>query len=156
MRFSVVVSGLTAISFVTASSPATVRDVKAYLKAHPGTRGISFSSPEFIDWQQKDKQDQLQTPEVVKNAYIVKLKPGSDLTKRGEEDAHSQLHKRAGDIDYSTRHEFKDADVFFGLSIQVKDEKVNGTTIAQIPNVEKVWPDDTFHDQVQKFLPSHS
>jgi hypothetical protein len=41
---------------------------------------------------------------LIPKAYIIQLKTGSDLLERDE---HSQFHKRASDIQYTTRQEFK-------------------------------------------------
>lgn len=117
------------------------QDLSIYLAAHPELKGIKSTDQGFLDWQSKVLPDNFTKTAlpVLSKAYIVQLRPGSGLTKRGES-AHSQFHKRASDaIDYDTRYEFKDSSVFFGLSIQVKDD-ANETTLQQIPNVIAVWP----------------
>lgn len=106
---------------------------------------------------------------VIPKAYIVQLAPGASLKRRSVShppplpppaspwldyvprfadqnsgvrvgDEHFQFHRRAGEsIEYSTRLEFKDPEVFLGLSIQVKDDN-NASTIKQIPGVVGVWP----------------
>lgn len=79
------------------------------------------------------------TTVIVPNAYVVQLEPNSGLTKRGQ-DAHSRFHKRASEsIEYSVRHEFHDPSLFFGLSIQVKDNS-NESSLLAISNVMAVWP----------------
>lgn len=66
--------------------------------------------------------------------------PGFMARSKFRCDSHSQFHKRASSvIDYATRQEFKNPDIFFGLSIQVNDD-ANETTIQQIRDVLKVWP----------------
>jgi len=119
-------------------------DFTAFLKSHPGKQGISSEDAEFLEWKQKavTTADPLATTNstdapVLPKAYVLQLKPGTGLEKRGE-DSHSQFHRRAAAIEYETRQEFKTG-VFYGLSIQVKDD-ANETTLLKLPDVLKVWP----------------
>jgi subtilisin family serine protease len=53
------------------------------------------------------------------------------------------FHKRAEDIDYDIRTEFKSPDLFYGLSITVKDNLTAievKAKILNIPDVEAIWP----------------
>ncbi|KAL5327253.1 hypothetical protein ACEPPN_004947 [Leptodophora sp. 'Broadleaf-Isolate-01'] len=97
---------------------------------------VKKTSGFFLQPIKTEKESLMSKPTFWSGAYIIQLKPGSGLVRRGQ-DEHSLFHKRASDIDYSTRQEFKNPDLFFGLSIQVKDD-ANDTTIQAIPNVLKV------------------
>ena len=135
MRFSFLLPAALAVSFVHA---AVSEDLRAFLKAHPGKQGVGTNDPEFLEWKSTAFTTNSTAAPAIPKAYIIQLKPGTDLTKR-DGDSHSQFHKRAAAIEYSTRQEFKNPDLFFGLSIQVKDD-ANETTILEIPDVLKVWP----------------
>jgi hypothetical protein len=132
-----------AIAFISGSVNADfTNDLSAYLIAHPEKHAISTCDLDFLEWiapVSPGNTTASKSEVLVENAYIIQLRPGSGLTKRGET-AHSLFHKRAVDIiDYDTRYEFTDTSLFFGLSIQVKDN-ANVTTLQEIPNVLKVWP----------------
>ena len=136
MRFSFLLPAAFAVTFVNA---AINPDLLAFLKAHPGKNGIGSTDAEFLAWKQTAFTANVTAAPVLPKAYIIQLKPGTRLDKR-DEDSHAQFHKRAAaNIEYSTRQEFKNMKLFFGLSIQVKDD-ANETTILAIPNVLKVWP----------------
>ena len=137
MRFSILLPALAGVSVAQNVSPA---DLLSYIRSHPGSKGASSKSSDFVSWNERNTLTANTTAPAIPKAYLVQLKPGTGLDRRTEQDAHAQFHKRAAAaVDYSVRYEFKDAGVFFGLSIQVKDD-TNETTIAQIPNVLKVWP----------------
>ena len=112
--------------------------LREFLAAHPGQHGVASTDAAFLDWESNAFSTNSTPAPIIPNGYIVQLKSGTTLVRRGQ-DEHAQFHKRAQDIDYSTRIEFKNTDLFFGLSIQVKDGS-NLTTIEAIPNVLKVWP----------------
>ncbi|KAH6720317.1 peptidase S8/S53 domain-containing protein [Leptodontidium sp. MPI-SDFR-AT-0119] len=97
---------------------------------------VKKTSGFFLQPIKTEKESLMSKPTFWTGAYIIQLKPGSGLVRRGQ-DEHSLFRKRASDIDYSTRQEFKNPDLFFGLSIQVKDD-ANDITIQAIPNVMKV------------------
>lgn len=138
MQFPLLLSAAIASVCISSAQASLTEDFQAYLAAHPGQHDVSTSDQTFVDWKATESTGQPVVDQVVPKAYIVQLQPGSGLTKRGE-DAHAQFHKRASDINYSTRYEFNDPSLFFGLSIQVKDGS-NATTLAKIPNVIAVWP----------------
>jgi subtilisin family serine protease len=85
------------------------------------------------------------THTVVPNAYIVQLKNDSSTTSLSGRslDDHAMFHKRAEDINYDVRTEFKSPDLFYGLSITVKEdltpEEVKAKVL-EIPDVEAIWP----------------
>ncbi|KAL5330309.1 hypothetical protein ACEPPN_003835 [Leptodophora sp. 'Broadleaf-Isolate-01'] len=79
-------------------------DLRAFLTAHPDKHGISSSDPEFIQWSSTPLSVNLTAAPVIPKAYIIQLKAGTGLSKRGG-DTHSRFHKRAADIDYDTRQE---------------------------------------------------
>ncbi|CZS90101.1 uncharacterized protein RAG0_01247 [Rhynchosporium agropyri] len=136
MRLSFLASAFLAGYAVQASS--VVEDLRAFLAAHKDRNGVSDTDGDFLDWKSNAFSTNSTTAPVLPKGYIIQLKPGSDLVKRGQ-DEHSLFHERASlDIQYSTRVEFKNPELFFGLSIQVKDD-ANETTIQQIPNVLRVW-----------------
>lgn len=73
-------------------------------------------------------------------AYIVSLSPGADSISRRRDaiDHLQQFHKRAGALEYSVRHEFRNSDVFLGLSIEILGNSTDEDAITQIraiPNV---------------------
>jgi hypothetical protein len=139
---------IAAIASIPLSHATLADDLSTYLAAHPEQHGVSSSSPKFIDWKTAKSpilpvNSTAEILPVIPKAYIIKLKPGSGLTRRGES-AHSLFHKRASDtIDYDTRYEFTDSSLFFGLSIQVNDD-ANATSLLEIPNVLAVWPVSIF------------
>ncbi|KAI9048878.1 hypothetical protein LZ554_006732 [Drepanopeziza brunnea f. sp. 'monogermtubi'] len=129
------------IAYASLSSLAyasTSEELLSFLQANPGQTSVASTDEEFLEWKSRVETTDTPISPVVPKAYIIQLKPGSSLTKR-DQDEHSQFHKRASTIDYSTRREFKTPDLFFGLSIQVNDD-TNETTILEIPDVLKVWP----------------
>ncbi|KAK1656725.1 peptidase S8/S53 domain-containing protein, partial [Colletotrichum godetiae] len=77
----------------------------------------------------------------VNAGFIIELEPDASINGREiREDAHSAFHRRAeGVLDYSVRHEFKNADYFYGLSINAKDS-IDVDTLLALPQVKKVWP----------------
>ncbi|KAI3534954.1 hypothetical protein CABS01_16042 [Colletotrichum abscissum] len=77
----------------------------------------------------------------VNAGFIIELEPNASINGREVgEDAHSAFHRRAEDVlDYSVRHEFKNPDYFYGLSINAKDDTDVDTLLA-LPQVKKVWP----------------
>ncbi|UQC90381.1 uncharacterized protein CLUP02_15911 [Colletotrichum lupini] len=77
----------------------------------------------------------------VNTGFIIELEPNASINGREVgEDAHSAFHRRAEDVlDYSVRHEFKNPDYFYGLSINAKDDTDVDTLLA-LPQVKKVWP----------------
>lgn len=81
---------------------------------------------------------------VLPNAYIIRLKKGARLSGRNTQDAdaHDKFHKRAAsqELSYSTRYEFKDSSLFFGLSIQLEEgDDASVEIIRDLPEVEDVW-----------------
>ncbi|KAH7360268.1 subtilisin-like protease [Rhexocercosporidium sp. MPI-PUGE-AT-0058] len=138
MRLSIIASFVLAGGWAVHAA-ATTEDLRAFLAAHKDRTGVSDGDAEFLDWKANVFTSNSTPAPVIPKAYIIQLKPGSGLVRRGL-DEHSIFHKRASaGIDYTTRQEFKNPDLFFGLSIQVKDN-ANETTIKEIPNVLKVWP----------------
>lgn len=85
------------------------------------------------------------TQTVVPNAYIVQLKNDSSTNSLSGRslDHHAMFHKRAEDINYDVRTEFKSPDLFYGLSITVKEdltpEEVKAKVL-EIPDVKAIWP----------------
>ncbi|PVH84726.1 subtilisin-like protease [Cadophora sp. DSE1049] len=133
MRLSFIASLLVGAGWVV---HATTEDLRAFLAAHKDLKGVSAVDADFLDWKANVFVTNSTPAPLIPKAYIIQLKTGSDLLERDE---HSQFHKRASDIQYTTRQEFKNPDLFFGLSIQINDDS-NETTIQEIPNVLKVWP----------------
>ncbi len=138
MRLSFFLSASLAGIYISSVHATITEDLHAFLTAHKGQKGVSSTNADFLDWKSNVFTTNSTPAPIIPKAYIIQLKPGSNLLKRGQ-DEHSQFHKRAESIDYSTRQEFKNPDLFFGLSIQVKDD-ANETTLQEIPNVVNVWP----------------
>ncbi|EPE07156.1 subtilisin-like protease [Ophiostoma piceae UAMH 11346] len=153
--FSFLCATVVSFSFSTVFA-SLVSDFAAYDASHPGLKRINSNDDAFVaQFEKPIFSGSLETPaiqstvasvntsaSIVHKAYIVQLEPGASLTRRGIRigDEHFQFHKRAeGNIQYNTRIEFNDPDVFLGLSIQVHDDS-NATTIQQIPGVVGVWP----------------
>lgn len=79
-------------------------------------------------------------PKTVPHAYIIQL--DSKVSSNEPLHAlHERFYKRAEEekIDYKIRHEFKDASLFFGLSIELRDG-VEKDVLERIPEVKGVWP----------------
>jgi len=80
---------------------------------------------------------------VLDKAYIIRLAPETDYSNGlSRRDAHiTSFHKRAASLEYDVRYEFKNPDVFLGLSIQAtgnaSDEELV-TQLKAIPGVESV------------------
>jgi Subtilase family len=83
----------------------------------------------------------------VPNAYLLQLNnrtssPPSRRPKRSLS-AHESFHKRAANIDYSVRTEFRDPNLFFGLSIKLNEnvtESLAKEMLGSIPDVVSIWP----------------
>ncbi|KAE9571224.1 Minor extracellular protease vpr [Colletotrichum fructicola] len=79
------------------------------------------------------------------HGFIIELKStAASINGRAadgiEVDAHSAFHRRAEDVlDYSVRHEFKNPEYFYGLSINAKND-TDITTLLALPQVKQVWP----------------
>jgi subtilisin family serine protease len=77
-------------------------------------------------------------------AYIVGLSSasGSSLSLYGRSlDPHEIFHRRAESLNYTVRHEFKNSDIYFGLSIQVSSAASDAEIRAElgsIPGVARV------------------
>ncbi|KAG4442334.1 hypothetical protein IFR05_002185 [Cadophora sp. M221] len=89
-----------------------------------------------------------ETQIVVPNAYIVQIRNDSAVSPsstigRGL-DHHAIFHKRAFvEIDYDIRTEFKDSDLFYGLTITVKDNLTSAEVeekLTDLEDVVSVWP----------------
>lgn len=72
--------------------------------------------------------------------YFVKLEHHAELTRRGES-LHSGFHKRAQEdgIQYDTRYEYTDADLFVGMSVQLKRDS-DLSKLASLPGVAAIAP----------------
>ncbi|EFX03716.1 subtilisin-like protease [Grosmannia clavigera kw1407] len=152
--FSLLCATVVSTSFSTVLA-SLGQDFAAYNAAHPGLNDINSDDNDFVKFKTPDYSNTLGSPTVaqsvspvntsvsiVPNAYLIQLAPGASLKRRGVRvgDEHFQFHKRAEpSIRYNTRLEFKNPDVFLGLSIQVQDSS-NASTIQQIPGVVNVWP----------------
>ncbi|KAH8891808.1 subtilisin-like protein, partial [Thozetella sp. PMI_491] len=77
--------------------------------------------------------------------YIVELDPGSSF--RGPlagRDDHAEFHRLARDVAaYTVRHEFKNAEFFYGLSIDAKNNS-DVAALKDLPGVKAVYP-NKFH-----------
>ncbi|KAF9880247.1 hypothetical protein CkaCkLH20_02201 [Colletotrichum karsti] len=76
------------------------------------------------------------------HGFIIELEPNASINGRavGEVDAHSAFHRRAQEVvDYTVRHEFKNAEYFYGLSINAKND-TDITALLALPQVKQVWP----------------
>ena len=82
----------------------------------------------------------LQITTVIDKTFIIKLAPGNSGASLSERavDQHEIFHKRTASLDYSVRHEFKNADVFLGLSIQVTGSGTNDEIQAQLQSIAGV------------------
>lgn len=86
-------------------------------------------------------------PKVVPNAYILQLNneshiSSSNLSTRSL-NAHEIFHKRAANVEYTVRREFQDPSIFFGLSVDLKQNLIEGKAkelLLSIPDVVSVWP----------------
>ncbi|KAI0376492.1 subtilisin-like protein [Hypomontagnella monticulosa] len=82
--------------------------------------------------------------EPTNQGFIIELDPGSSLGKR---DVHSEFHIRAREVaNYSVRHEFKNAEYFYGLSVDAKDV----WALITLPEVKNIWP-NRLHDRPRPF-----
>jgi subtilisin family serine protease len=87
------------------------------------------------------------TRAVVPGAYFVQLKSDTSISNSLHErsiDPHALFHKRAADaIDYDVRSEFKNPDLFYGLSITVIQNLTSGEIqdkLLELQDVTGVWP----------------
>ncbi|TQN64195.1 Minor extracellular protease vpr, partial [Colletotrichum shisoi] len=73
--------------------------------------------------------------------FIIELESNESVNGRGlDEDAHSAFHRRAEDLlDYSVRHQFKNPEYFYGLSIHASND-ANVDALLALPQVKRVWP----------------
>ncbi|OLN87481.1 Minor extracellular protease vpr 6 [Colletotrichum chlorophyti] len=88
--------------------------------------------------------------------YIIELEPNSSIGGRtfdgAHGDAHSAFHRRAQDVlEYSARHEFKDPEYFYGLSINAKND-TDVDALLTLPQVKKVWP-NRYYDRPVPVVP---
>lgn len=77
---------------------------------------------------------------LVDKTFIIALDPASSLLGRSL-DPHTAFHKRAEHLQYTVRHEFKDADSYLGLSVKVRSSGFSDEIKAQlkaIPGVRSV------------------
>lgn len=81
---------------------------------------------------------------IIPNAYLVQLNrtAASSFTQRSISQ-HEWFHKRAVDVvDYTVRHSFTNADVFFGLSVTLDETATNADlkTLLELPGVVDISP----------------
>lgn len=82
--------------------------------------------------------------EPTNQGFIIELNPGSSLGKR---DVHWEFHIRARElVDYSVRHEFKNPEYFYGLSVDAADV----SALMALPEVKNIWP-NRVHDRPRPF-----
>lgn len=84
------------------------------------------------------------TPQAVPKAYIVELKTDANsLNGRSDStgDAHARFYKRAEEenVQYQIRHEFTDASLFHGLSLELTTDD-DKAVLERLPEVNRVWP----------------
>lgn len=97
----------------------------------------AISSPTFA--ARTDSIQDIKAATEIPNAYIVQLQPGTAVSKRSGSE-HEEFHKRATEkFKYSTRVEFKDSSIFYGISLQA-EQGIDLATIKTLPNVVNVWP----------------
>ncbi|KAI1397252.1 peptidase S8/S53 domain-containing protein [Hypoxylon fuscum] len=80
-------------------------------------------------------------PDVVPHVYMVQLHDAATLGRRSEEHTHEAFARRALEksVLYDVRFEFKDADLFYGLSVKVASN--DSISVMQTwPEVANVWP----------------
>ncbi|TVY62915.1 Minor extracellular protease vpr, partial [Lachnellula suecica] len=80
------------------------------------------------------------TSTALEKAYIIKLAPEADYSNPlSRRDAHiTTFHKRAASLEYNVRYEFKNPDVFLGLSIQATGNASDEELISQIEAISGV------------------
>ncbi len=80
--------------------------------------------------------------------YIIELEPGSSFNGLSARDGHAEFHRLARDVaDYQVRHEFKDAEFFYGLSIDAKNSS-DIAGLSNLPGVKAVYPNRLHRDPV--------
>lgn len=72
---------------------------------------------------------------------MVQLHDAATLGRRSEEHTHEAFARRALEtsVPYDVRYEFKDADLFYGLSVKVDSHESIGI-MQSWPEVANVWP----------------
>ena len=92
------------------------------------------------------KPDNLTAHQSTQGGFIVQLKPDAPSTtvlKRGAT-PHERFHKRAAQgLDYVVRTEFTNKGLFYGVSIQLGQNKTTAEVarvLGDIPEVQAVWP----------------
>lgn len=123
-------------------SSSTISDDEQVVFFSPSTNAPDLGGSEILSSRFAKAND---TALVVPNAYIVRLKKGARLAGRDPrgQDVHARFHKRAAaqDLSYSTRYEFEDSSLFFGLSIQLDEhDDTSIQDVRDLPEVEGVWP----------------
>ncbi|KAH8890656.1 subtilisin-like protein, partial [Thozetella sp. PMI_491] len=90
------------------------------------------------------KPGDLTAKEVTQGAFIVQLKNGASAKRLGRRAAHEKFHKRASlGLDYTVRTEFTNENLFYGVSIQLNQNKTTAevqAVLSDIPEVQAVWP----------------
>ncbi|CZR60325.1 related to subtilisin-like serine protease [Phialocephala subalpina] len=75
----------------------------------------------------------------LQKAYIIQLSPQGEPESPKRSTEHlNQFHRRALSLDYSVRHEFSNADVFLGISIQVNGDITEEEALTQLHDIPGV------------------
>lgn len=78
---------------------------------------------------------------VVDGAFIVKLAKPANIQSR-DVDHHALFHKRAAgnSLNYTVRHDFKNHDIFFGLSVHLPEAQSIEEARAILGSIEGLTP----------------
>ena len=87
--------------------------------------------------------------------FIIELEPGFSTTSLGARDGadHKTFHRRAKEvIDYTVRHEFTNADFFYGLSINARND-TDVAKLLELPQVQE-WRTGNRQSHHRRWVPS--
>jgi hypothetical protein len=91
------------------------------------------------------RPEELKAKEITHGGFIIQLKNDASLGRRSDRrSTHERFHKRAAlGLDYQVRTEFTNEKLFYGLSIQLSQNKTIAevqSILDKIPEVQAVWP----------------
>jgi hypothetical protein len=110
--------------------------------------GTAFATPTASKFvlPERDLSAESVSPVLIPRSYLITLKKEdqiSSFTPARDINSHTAFHRRAADLDFSVRHEFKNASLYYGLSIEVRQDLTESQILerlSEIPEVASVVP----------------
>ncbi|KAI9172738.1 hypothetical protein HJFPF1_02251 [Paramyrothecium foliicola] len=77
----------------------------------------------------------------VPSLYILELHHGASIGRRSGEHTHEVFARRAieADVKYDVRYEYKEPDLFYGLSMRVHNNE-SLAKLQELLEIAKIWP----------------